>query len=459
MTKIDLNTPNHVHFIGIGGISMSGLAEILIGKNFTVSGSDMSASKTTQHLKTLGATIQIGHSAQNITTAIDLIVYTAAIAPDNAELLEAASLQIPTIDRAALLGEIMDQYGHAVAVSGTHGKTTTTSMVSHILLTADLDPTISVGGMLKVIDGNIRVGKSDYFVTEACEYHNSFHKFNPTVSIILNVDEDHLDFFKDITEIRQSFNTFAHRLPADGVLLVNSEIEQLSLIIEPVAYQVKTFGKALTNTYAFDNVHYDTRGCATFNFYTEGENLGAVQLNVPGEHNVYNALSAIGAAFALGISLETAKVGLLGFYGADRRFEIKGDLMGVTVVDDYAHHPTEIRGTVTAAKRMDYNDLWVVFQPHTYSRTKLLFDDFVDALSDVDHLIITDIYAARELNPGDIHAKDLVAKISERNPNCFYIESFDEIEAFLLTHCVPKDLLITMGAGNVYLIGEDLLNG
>ncbi|NDL66733.1 UDP-N-acetylmuramate--L-alanine ligase [Anaerotalea alkaliphila] len=459
MYKIDLFTPIHVHFIGIGGISMSGLAQILLGRGFQVSGSDMTRSKTTDHLQELGALVRIGHRTSNIHRGLDLVVYTAAIAMDNAELAAALELGIPAIDRAELLGQLMDQYEQAIAVSGTHGKTTTTSMISQILLAAQKDPTISVGAMLQSIGGNIRVGRSGYFITEACEYHNSFLKFNPRIAIILNVEEDHLDFFAGLEEIRASFHNFAHRLPPDGHLVINSSIPDYGAIAEPRQYSLTTFGNREEDTYSFRNPVYDALGCATFDLYHLGSFLAPIRLHVPGEHNIYNSLSAIATARILDIDLQTIQEGLEAFRGADRRFEYKGSLMGVTVVDDYAHHPTEILGTLAAAGRMEHKHLWVVFQPHTYSRTKLLFEDFVSALSKAENLIVTDIYAAREANPGNIHAKDLVARIREVNPNCHYLESFDDIEAFLLANCVPGDLLITMGAGNVYLIGEDLLRG
>lgn len=460
MYKIDFDKPLNVHFIGIGGISMSGLAEVLIGQNFKIAGSDISSSKITEHLKELGATVQIGHKAENITENIDLVVYTAAIKPDNVEYMRTLSLDIPMIDRAELLGQIMSNYHYSIGVAGTHGKTTTTSMMSQILLDAKKDPTISVGGILDLLGGNIRVGNSSYFITEACEYSNSFLKFYPYIAIVLNIEEDHLDFFKDITDIRKSFRQYLENIPKEGTLVINSEIDDLQELIADLQCQVITYGPSEDQSdYTAKNISFNKLGCATYDLYYKGQKLETVSINSTGTHNIYNSIAAIVAAVALGLEVADVKKSFENFVGPKRRFEYKGSLKGVTIIDDYAHHPTEIEATLNAAKKIDHHKLWVVFQPHTYTRTKSFLDDFAKALSIADHVILTDIYAAREADLGEIHSKDLLRAILPFNERCHYIASFDDIEIFILENCIPNDMLITMGAGNIHLVGEDLLMG
>ena len=351
MYKIDFQCPVHVHFIGIGGISMSGLAEILLKEHFTVTGSDSKESPLTRHLTDLGAVIHYGQKAENITDDIDVVVYTAAVHADNPEFIAAKEHQLPMLTRAELLGQLMTNYKTPIAVSGTHGKTTTTSMISHILLAGDTDPTISVGGILKIIGGNIRVGHSDVFITEACEYTNSFLDFLPKIGIILNVEEDHMDFFKDLDDIRHSFHRFAALLPKDGTLIINSEISQYEQIIAGLNCNVITYGIHHDADYTAQNIQYDNMGNVSFDLIDHGTKKDRIFLSVNGEHNVSNALSAIITGTLLGIDLEKIKKGLLSFTGTDRRFEYKGTLDGVTIIDDYAHHPTEIEATLSAAQR------------------------------------------------------------------------------------------------------------
>ena len=350
MYKIDFQCPVHVHFIGIGGISMSGLAEILLKEHFTVTGSDSKESPLTRHLTDLGAVIHYGQKAENITDDIDVVVYTAAVHADNPEFIAAKEHQLPMLTRAELLGQLMTNYKTPIAVSGTHGKTTTTSMISHILLAGDTDPTISVGGILKIIGGNIRVGHSDVFITEACEYTNSFLDFLPKIGIILNVEEDHMDFFKDLDDIRHSFHRFAALLPKDGTLIINSEISQYEQIIAGLNCNVITYGIHHDADYTAQNIQYDNMGNVSFDLIDHGTKKDRIFLSVNGEHNVSNALSAIITGTLLGIDLEKIKKGLLSFTGTDRRFEYKGTLDGVTIIDDYAHHPTEIEATLSAAQ-------------------------------------------------------------------------------------------------------------
>lgn len=457
MYKIDFNTPIHVHFIGIGGISMSGLAEILLKEGFTVSGSDSKESPLTKKLESEGARIVYGQKAENITSDIGCVIYTAAISRSNPELIEAVAQKIPMLTRAELLGQLMKNYDTPIAVSGTHGKTTTTSMISHILLEADLDPTISVGGILKAIGGNIRVGSSGTFITEACEYTNSFLNFFPKISVILNIEEDHLDFFKDLEDIRHSFRQFAALLPEDGTLVINGDIANHREIYEGLACRVLTYGSSRGFDYSAENISYNENGHVSFDLIRNGAKTDHIDLSVTGDHNVSNALSAIAVADFLDIPMEVTKKGLLSFTGTDRRFEYKGEFNGVTVVDDYAHHPTEIQATLKAAQHSPHNCVWCVFQPHTYTRTKAFFHEFAEALSHTDHLILADIYAARETDTLGISSADLAKETAALGTDTHYFPSFDEIEEFLKENCRPGDLLITMGAGDVVKIGEDLL--
>ncbi|MDE6221940.1 MAG: UDP-N-acetylmuramate--L-alanine ligase [Lachnospiraceae bacterium] len=457
MYQINFNRPIHVHFIGIGGISMSGLAQILIEEGFPVSGSDARKSPLTQHLVSMGATIHYPQMASNINDSIDLVVYTAAIAQDNPEFRAAAEKGLPLMTRADLLGQIMKNYKLPIAVSGTHGKTTTTSMVSEVLLAADADPTLSIGGILKSIEGNIRVGKSDYFVTEACEYTNSFLSFFPRISIILNIEEDHMDFFKDIEDIRHSFRQFAEILPADGCLIINKGIDHVEQLTEGLDCKIITFGTDAEADYCFTDAAYDALGRASYTLIKKGVDCGTVQLGVVGEHNILNSLSVIALMDLLGFDSDVVRNALSSFSGTDRRFEFKGEVAGVKILDDYAHHPTEITATLKAAANYPHQTLWCVFQPHTYTRTKAFLKDFASALSLADKVVLTDIYAAREKNTIGISSMDLLHELEKLGIECYYFQSFDEIENFLLKNCINGDLLITMGAGDVVKIGENLL--
>ena len=456
--QIDFNKPESVHFIGIGGISMSGLAEILMDEGFTVSGSDSHRSELTDNLEARGAKIYIGQKAENIQDGIDVVVYTAAIHPDNPEFQEVKRRDIPMLTRAELLGEMMRNYKNAIAIAGTHGKTTTTSMVTEIFLQAKNDPTISVGGILPAIGGNIRVGGPEFFVTEACEYTNSFLSFYPTMAVILNIEEDHLDFFKDLADIRHSFKLFAERVPAQGAIVINGDIENYQEIIEAAKGKVITFGHSRGNDYSAGDIQYDDYAHPSFDLYIGGEKKERLTLGVAGEHNVYNALAAIATAKALGIPDTAIADGLLHFTGTDRRFEKKGELNGITIIDDYAHHPQEIAATLKAAHNYPHKKLWCVFQPHTYTRTKAFLDEFAEALSAADAVVLADIYAARETDTLGISSADIASCIEKLGTEVHYFPTFEEIEAFLLKNCSTGDLLITMGAGDIVKVGEKLLN-
>ena len=457
MFKLDYSKKIKVHFMGIGGISMSGLAEILADRGFIVTGSDRAPSPITEALEKKGIKVYYGQKAENITDDIELVVYTAAISNDNPELAAAKEKGIECIPRADMLGQIMKNYEIPIAISGTHGKTTTTSMVTTILLEAKMDPTVTVGGMLDAIDGNLRIGQSGVFVTEACEYTNSFLSFFPKVSIILNVEEDHMDFFKDINDIRNSFTRFANLLPEDGLLVISADIDNFEEITKDVKCKVVSFGKADKADYKAENVGYNEFGCGKFTAVKpNGEKIN-IELSVPGEHNVTNALSAIAVADFLSIGNEAVNAGFKKFHGANRRFQFKGKAHDVTVIDDYAHHPTEIKATLTAAKNYPHKKLYVAFQPHTYTRTKALFDDFVQALSLADEVVLADIYAAREKDTLGMSSEILCQAVNNNGTLARYFGSFDEIENFLLLNCSPGDLLITMGAGDIVKVGESLL--
>ncbi|MBO4897504.1 MAG: UDP-N-acetylmuramate--L-alanine ligase [Clostridia bacterium] len=450
----DINKNGHIHFIGIGGISMSGLAEILLGRGYKVSGSDMQQSNLTDKLKSLGATIYIGQKASNIKEC-DLIVYTAAIKEDNEEFIAAKKSGAPMVDRATLLGAVMRSYKYAVAVSGTHGKTSTTSMMSHIMLQAKLDPTISIGGELPAIDGNIRVGQSDHFVCEACEYCESFLKFFPYISIILNVEEDHLDYFSGIDHIISAFHKLALLPPSDGAVVANIDNENTVKAVRNINCELITCSVKSDADYCAKNIELNDLGFGSFDLYEKGKLLGNISLSVPGIHNVSNAVCAIATARRLAISFEDIKDGLLSYTGVKRRFETKGRKDGITVIDDYAHHPTEIKATLKTAEKIDCKSIWVAFQPHTYTRTKSLYNEFIDAFSSTRaNILMLDIYAAREKDTGIVSSKQLAGDID----GCKYFPSFEACAEFLKENAGSGDLIITMGAGDIYKVGDIFLN-
>ncbi len=457
MYKIDFNNKIHVHFMGIGGISMSGLAEILLGAGFTISGSDRDESDLTKHLEALGARVNYPQAAENITEDIDLIVYTAAIHEDNPEFIAAKASGKPMLTRAELLGEIMENYARSIAVAGTHGKTTTTSMISQILLETADDPTISVGGILDAIHSNVHVGDSDVFITEACEYTNSYHSFFPKYNVILNVEADHLDFFKNLENVRASFKKFAGNTADDGILIINNEIDDVKYFTEGLKCQVVTYSLKDDADIYPSEISYNEKGFASFVPVFRGKALERIELNVPGDHNISNALAAIALTMEMGVSYENIKAGLKKFGGAHRRFELKGTYKGATVIDDYAHHPTEISASLAAAANYPHNRVIVCFQSHTYTRTLSFLDDFAKALSVADMVVLADIYPAREPDIYGVSAKDIADRIEKLGTEVHYLGSFDACEKFLEKNLMNNDLLITMGAGDVYLVGEHLL--
>lgn len=446
-----------VHLTGIGGISMSGLAEILADLGYIVTGSDMKSSSITQKLDKMGIKTTIGHYAENVMGA-DLLVYTAAVKADNPELIAAVKAGIPCIDRATLLGEIMKKYTGSIAVSGTHGKTTTTSMISMIMLEEGLDPTIHIGGELPAIGGTTRIGKSDFFIAEACEYTGSFLKFHPKLEVMLNIEFDHADYFRDIDDVRDTFGKFAALVPNDGCIVANADDINVMDILSGVHCNKVTYGlKSAACSWSARDISFDEMGCASYTLLFHGEQVMEIRLKVPGIHNVSNSLAAIAACSFMGCSPAAAARALQKFAGTCRRFEIKGISDGITVIDDYAHHPSEISATLKAAGHFSHARIWCVFQPHTYSRTKSLMNDFVASFDKADILILTDIYAAREADNGEVSSLMLADRITRTGKTVMYIKDFDSIAAYLDKNARSGDIIITMGAGDIYKVGEMFL--
>jgi UDP-N-acetylmuramate--alanine ligase len=439
-----MNKFNHIYFIGIGGISMSALAEIMIDEGCKVSGSDRNNSHIIKRLEVMGAKININHNSENVTADIDLVVYTSAIANDNPELLRAQELKLNIMDRAEFLGYIMKNYSHSICVSGTHGKTTTTGMLSSILLETDLEPTIFLGGEMDAIGGNLRQGSYNLMLTESCEYKRNFLKFNPTMEIILNIEADHLDYYKDLADVESAFVEYAGKLPKDGFLIVNIENAHL---FKDIKTNTVTFGKDEKADYYAGNINmFPTPSFALM----QGKNkVMDIELKVLGEHNILNATAAAAACISLGIAPEDIRKGLLNFKGTHRRFEYKGSINGAQIIDDYAHHPTEMKATLTTAREYSKGKIITVFQPHTYSRTKALLGDFADALCLSDKVILLDIYAAREKNNGEIHSKDIIKEMNELSKEGLYAENFEKAAEMVKDMAAEGDTIIAMGAGNV----------
>lgn len=444
-----------IHFIGIGGVSMSGLAAVLLNNGYKVSGSDFKESETVKKLKDMGAEIYIGHNADNLKN-VDLVVYTAAIPSDNPELIEAKKQNLILMTRAEFLGLIMKGHKYNVAISGTHGKTTTTSMISQLTLGADLDPTILVGGDLDIIGGNYRIGKSEYFITEACEYKESFLKFFPYIGIILNIDADHLDYYKDIDHINEAFKKFAALIPEDGYLIGYGGDKRVKDILDNCNCHAISYGFDDENLTA-KNISFNEKGCARFTVFKDNKELFEAEISNPGKHNVLNALAAIAVGLIFNIPTEIISENLKVCKGAHKRFEYKGKTNGITVIDDYAHHPTEIKATLSTAKKIEHNKIYCAFQPHTYTRTKALFDEFANAFYDADELILMDIYAAREKDTGLVSSDELGDAIRSNNVKCTNVHSHDEAASYLKKHAKPGDIILTVGAGDVVKVGDKFL--
>ena len=447
-----------IHMIGIGGVSMSGIAEILLNWGVKVSGSNNCSNDIISKLIDSGISVKIGHNATNVEGA-DIVVYTAAISKDNPELVHAIKLGIPTIERADFLGELTRCFEDTITIAGTHGKTTTTSMVSLCFLEALKDPTIQVGATLPEINGNYLVGNSEYFIIEACEYVESFLKFSPKSEVILNIDNDHLDYFKNFENIKNAFVKYVKLLPDDGLLVVNGDDSNCLDLLQYTKAKCLSYGISNKNTDFFAaNIAFDDNGCAEFDVYNKNTLFGRFKLSVPGMHNVLDSLGCIALCSEYGISAEHIKNALLKFKGACRRFEFKGKINGADIYDDYGHHPTEILATAKALMAKKFNNSWVVFQPHTYSRTQSLLQDFAKALLNFDNIIVVDIYAAREKNTYGVTSEDLVNEICSFGKNALYIPDFDECVSYLKKNVKSGDIVLTLGAGTITNLGPMLIN-
>ena len=443
------------HMIGIGGSSMSGLALMLQKLGVRVTGSDSVRSYATDQLEAAGIPVCIGHRAENIGGAA-LVIYSAAISADNPERMEAQRLSIPQMERATLLGQLMEGYRHAINVCGTHGKTTTTSMLAQVLLDTGLDPTVHIGGQLDYIGGSTRVGGHDTFVVEACEFNASFLQFHPTIAVVTNIEEDHLDFYKDLDDICRAFGKFFALLPEDGLCIGNGDDPRVVSLLHALPRRTQTFGFGADCDWQPANLTYTPEGCADFDFALHGEPLAHVTLRVPGEFNVMHALSTMAAAVAVGANPADVAASLARFAAPHRRFEYTGTVCGVRLYTDYGHNPAEMRSALDNAAHQPHNRLFAVMQPHTYSRVKTLFADYIHCCDAADELLITDIFAAREKDPGDIHATMLVDAISATGQKVTYTPTFDDAEAYLRAHWQPGDLVITMSCGNIHLLNAQI---
>lgn len=443
--KMFLNPGSHIHLVGIGGVSMRPLGLVLKGMGIHVTGSDMNASVSTDELIAKGIHVAIGHAAENVEGA-DCVIRTAAAHNDNPEIMAARSKGIPLFERAQAWGIIMQAYKHAICVSGTHGKTTATSMLTHILMDADVDPTVMIGGHLPLLNAGHRVGQGDTIVLESCEYCDSFLNFYPTLAVVLNIEADHLDYFKDLADVEKSFRQFA-LLSTNGVL-ANGDDPHVRETLDGIEYV--SFGLQPNNQIYADNVSSDWRH---FDVICSGEMYCHVDLKVIGRHNLINALAAAGAAWMLGLPGSAVASGLASFGGAQRRMQFKGNYNGADVYDDYAHHPDELAATIEAVKTLNYKRIVVAFQPHTYTRTHALFDDFVRELKKADHVVLAEIYAARERNSVGISSKDL----ADRIPESVYCETLPQVTEYLGAIARPGDIILTVGAGDIYTAGEKLL--
>jgi UDP-N-acetylmuramate--alanine ligase len=455
---IEINSLKNVHLIGIGGIGVSALAEILINNNIKVTGSDIHSSEITKHLETLGVEIFYNHSEDNIHSDIDLLVYSSAVGENNAEMKKAKDLQIPMMSRSEIQGVIMKDFESSIAIAGAHGKTTATSMTSVIFNQTNLDPTVLIGAIVPEIGGNAKIGNSDIIITEACEYKENFLDFHYNTAVILNIDEDHLDYFEDLNHIVDAFTKFANQLPKKGQLIINNDDFNAKKILSHLTIDnVVTFGISNESNYTAKNITYNDLGTPKFDLLFNDEILGKIELSIPGRHNIYNSLAAISIAHNYGIEFDIIQSALRSFKGAQRRFEFKGTHTGAKIIDDYAHHPAEIKATLEAAKKIQDKKIIVAFQPHTYTRTKELLNEFSLAFENADEVIITDIYAARETDDLGIHSKDLTELIVKNGKKATYFGSFDEAKEYLIQKLDENTIFFTMGAGDIYLLGEMLI--
>lgn len=446
----DIKKGGTIHFIGIGGVSMSALASILVSEGYKITGSDSGKNIYTERLKAQGVTVYQGHDEKNVINA-DAVIYSAAIKPDNPERSYAEKNNILCMERSTLLGEIETLYKCPIDVSGTHGKTSTTGMLAHIYMGADVNPTVLIGGDLSILEGNMHIGNNEFLVSEACEYHRSFLEFHPGIAIILDIEEDHLDYYKDLDDIKSAFRDFA--LLADRAVVINADDENTVDTVKGIKTVVTTSKKGKADFYA-ENINCDSFGSYSFSVYSKEKGfLSEVKLSVPGIHHVSNALCAYAAAYISGIAPDKISEGLSAFSGAKRRFELKGTEKDIRVYDDYAHHPTEIKATLDALSKMPGNK-HIIFQPHTYTRTLTLFDDFVSVLSLCESLTLLPIYAAREKDTGVVSSKMLADKIK----SSYLAKDFEDAKAHILSTAKSGDIIMTVGAGDVFKIGEEILS-
>ena len=446
-----------IHLIGIGGVSMSAIAETLKCWGYIVTGSDLHTSELTEKLIKDGIEVTIGHNEENAKKA-DLIIYNAAIPEDDPEMVIARVNQIPIIGRGKFVGFLTKTYQEAICISGTHGKTTTTSMIACAFIEAGLDPSVEVGAVLSAINGNYRIGKSEYFILESCEYKGNFLNFNPNSAVILNIDNDHLDYYKTFENVVKAFTSFAELVDNRGVLVTNGDDENCLKLENHTKAKFVTYGIQNQNAnFVAKNIQFDDNGFAEFDCYRNQEEYLHVKLSITGYHNILNSLACIGICDYYNIDKNVVQKALKNFTGASRRLEYKGSFNQISVFDDYAHHPTEILATAKAVKNKKYNESWVIFQPHTFSRTKAHLQDFAKALSNFDHVILTDIYAAREVDTGEVSSNDVVKEIQKLGKEAICIGDFEEIVNYVKKNASPKDIVITLGAGNVTSIGPMLV--
>ena len=450
ISEKDLKEFKKLHFIGVGGSGMFPLVQILLSQGHTITGSDNNPGETIEQEREMGVEITIGHNAQNVGDA-QAIIFSAAISKDNPELLEGERLGIPLIERSELLGLITRRYENCICVAGTHGKTTTTAMLTQVMLGCNLDPSAVIGGKLKAIGGSGRAGNTENMVVEACEYVDTFLHLSPDIAVILNVDADHLEYFKTIENIIRSFHKFASL--ATKTVIYNGDDPNSVKAVQGLTTKLVSFGEGEQNEYCYKNIVWLDGSHGLFDLYHNGEKLVSLTINVPGVHNLINATAAAVATLESGGEPELLAKGLAEFTGAHRRFEVLGKINGVTVADDYAHHPAEIVVTLNAAKLQGYNEVWAVFQPYTFSRTSLLLEDFAKSLCLADHVVMSAIMGGRECNTYGITTEDLAKQI----PNSVWFETFEEIKEYVLARAKPNDLVITLGCGDVYKCANMML--